>query len=204
MGIKELKFGRTVPGLPWLPDNASLYSAVLSEQPEHGYFTVNDDRFVFLLIENRGNYQQYLIGAAPEGDEVEALLDSSPDAIDEVKAHLFSIDRQQVFIHDTSVTSTFVHGTRYCKPCIICSKQLETVDHTSDFIVEQPNGGTNFTASGHYGSTAFDPMSREHLSINICDECLTSKGGEGFVTHVKERQRVIDESVRTDWNSARQ
>ena len=37
----------------------------------------------------------------------------------------------------------------------------------------QPDGGTEFVTSGHYGSGAFDPMDGSALAINICDNCLT-------------------------------
>lgn len=201
MGVKELVFGESVPHMPWLPDNTVTYHDFPKDKQEYGYFSVRGERepFVFLRIDSRDGYQQYLIGAAAEGDRGER--DSSLSRQERVKDRILSGDHQRVFVLGTDVTATFMHGARYCKPCIICSKQLETVDRTSEHIVEQPSGGTNFTASGHYGSGVFDPMGREHLSVNICDECLTAKGAEGLVTHVKERQKIIDESVHTDWNS---
>jgi hypothetical protein len=39
---------------------------------------------------------------------------------------------------------------------------------------ELPYGGTLFGTTGHYGSTAFDPMNGDRIIITVCDECLTA------------------------------
>lgn len=196
---QELVFSRNEAAMPWLPDGFSDYEDWSKGKGEHGTFVATGERYAFLQIDLRDNYSQYLIGAFSKDDEPENLK-PAPDVQKRLRTYLSTRNRYQVLVYENALQATFIYGTRYCKPCIVCSKHLETVDTTSDHIIDQPSGGTNFTASGHYGSGAFDPMSREHLSINICDECLVAKGIGGFVTHVKERQRVVDESVRTVWS----
>lgn len=66
-------------------------------------------------------------------------------------------------------------------PCIKCGKPLKNVDEGSD---NQPWGGTEFVAYGHYGSTIHDPIGEEHhlvLVANICDTCILRAIDAGVV-----------------------
>lgn len=65
-------------------------------------------------------------------------------------------------------------------PCIVCKTPLENV-FEDDTSVNQPHGGVSFQASGHYGSTVFDPMDRTYLTISVCDDCLVGSANEGLV-----------------------
>jgi hypothetical protein len=203
--IQELVFDTATSAMPWVPENATGYDDWSLGENEFGTFIHEGERFGFVRIAARDEYSHYLVGVFPEGDELEALKGSA-EVSSLFNKYLSESDRQAVHIfkdaasdQPADVNAYFSYGPRYCKPCIICSKQLETVDATSDHVVDQPHGGTNFSTKGHYGSTVFDPNGSEHLSINICDECLKLKAAQGVITHVKERQRVVDESVRTDW-----
>jgi hypothetical protein len=205
VAIQELVFDTATSVMPWVPKDSTDYEDWSLGENEFGTFIHEGERFGFVRIAAREEYSHYLVGVFPEGDELESSK-GSVGANELFRAYLSESDRQAVHIfkdpagdRSVDVNAYFSHGTRYCKPCIICSKQLETVDNTSDHVVDQPHGGTNFSTKGHYGSTVFDPSGGEHLSINICDECLKLKAAQGVITHVKERQRVVDESVRTDW-----
>lgn len=54
--------------------------------------------------------------------------------------------------------------------CIVCKKELESVDEGSDII--QPMDGLHFLSYGHYGSTVYDPMNGDSIDIVICDLCI--------------------------------
>ena len=63
--------------------------------------------------------------------------------------------------------------------CFVCGTPL---DNISSRDVNQPNDGLEFTSHGHYGSTAFDPVtSPEHLVINICDDCVRRAAEKGRI-----------------------
>lgn len=69
-------------------------------------------------------------------------------------------------------------------PCIICDKALESAIPEHDNH-NQPYAGTAFIASGHYGSTVWDPNDSmvlgaipRYLEINICDDCIRTKAKE--------------------------
>jgi hypothetical protein len=69
-------------------------------------------------------------------------------------------------------------------PCIVCGAELDGYGHYiegSEPYFNQPDGGTGFTTEGHYGSTVFDPMNGNTLSISVCDPCLTTAGEMGRV-----------------------
>ena len=71
----------------------------------------------------------------------------------------------------TSMTELTIPNLALQLPCIICAQELEPVMSGND--TNQPDGGTNFTSPGHYGS-AYDLMNgNQKLTINICDECLS-------------------------------
>lgn len=65
-------------------------------------------------------------------------------------------------------------------PCIICGKELESVNPSAKWL-EQPVHATSFASGGHYGSGVFDSMSRDYIQINICDEDLMAAAKAGRV-----------------------
>lgn len=72
-------------------------------------------------------------------------------------------------------------------PCIKCGKPLENVHEGSD---NQPAGGTEFVAHGHYGSTIHDPLGEDHplvLVVNICDTCILRAIDTGIIQSRSER-----------------
>lgn len=197
MGLKELVFGTPYSDKAWVPENAFGYTDLSSGNHEFGTFVSGGERFAFVRTVSNPDHSQYLVGwyEGNESSTKQSLIESLSTS-DRQVIHVF-FDRGED--GPRTVHSNFVYGVRYCKPCLVCSKELETVDSTSDKVVEQPSGGTNFSTRGHYGSTVFDPYSNELLSINICDDCLKLKARQGLITHVKERHRVVDESEQTDW-----
>lgn len=58
--------------------------------------------------------------------------------------------------------------------CIVCDRSFESAanDPHFDFV---PYAGTLFYATGHYGSTVFDPMDSARLEIIVCDPCLRDR-----------------------------
>ena len=197
MPAQDLVFESSA-SMPWIPVNVSGYQDWSGGNQEYGSFVFEGEKFGFVRVTSSKDYSHFLVGLLPEGNELEAFR-SSEDAKRDVKDYISVRDRRAVHILKNSMEATFLYGTRYCKPCIVCSKELETVDFFNDTVMNQPHGGTNFKTYGHYGSTVFDPDGRESLSINVCDECLVLKAKEGVVVHTKESSRVVDESVRTDW-----
>lgn len=62
--------------------------------------------------------------------------------------------------------------------CAVCEAVLETVDGDP----QVPYAGDIFTATGHYGSTMYDPVfGGEHLTLTICARCLTGMRVRGAV-----------------------
>lgn len=79
-------------------------------------------------------------------------------------------------------------------PCIVCGDTLDGLGahiFGSEPFFNQPEGGTGFTTSGHHGSTVFDPMNGNTLSISICDDCLVKAGHEGRVLLGRDWKPVI-------------
>lgn len=63
----------------------------------------------------------------------------------------------------------------FALPCVVCGKPLKNIDDDGDD--NQPGGGTEFVAAGHYGSTIHDfdfenPDDPMHLVVNLCDTCI--------------------------------
>lgn len=197
MSVRELVFPETAALGSWLPKTATQYQE-WDENGQSGCFTDKGERYVFFLLNSTESYRYYVVGALP--DEHVPVDVPSKDVAKSIKDIVTGSDRRNVHINEDAITTGFFYGVRYCKPCIVCGKELATVNNTDDYIANQPSGGTNFSSSGHYGSGVFDPMSREKLSINICDECLTTKAKAGAVTHITERKRIVDESIRVDWS----
>lgn len=73
--------------------------------------------------------------------------------------------------------------------CIVCDTPLADVGGDA---VNQPIGGTEFTAVGHYGSGVFDPGDGSMLVINVCDECLKAAQAEHKVLF-RPRTGPVDE-----------
>jgi hypothetical protein len=55
-----------------------------------------------------------------------------------------------------------------------------------DEIVIQPSDGLSFYTYGHYGSTYFDPISRESLILVLCDVCTKLGEESGLITRRTE------------------
>lgn len=197
VSVRELVFPETAALGSWLPKTATEYQE-WEEGGQSGSFTDRGESYVFFLLNSIESYRHYVVGTLPE--EHFSVVAPSKEVAKSIKDIVTGRDRRDVHINEDNVTTGFFYGVRFCKPCIVCGKELATVNNTDDHIADQPSGGTNFSSSGHYGSGVFDPMSRETLSINICDECLTSKGRAGAVTHIAERKRIVDESIRVDWS----
>lgn len=73
-------------------------------------------------------------------------------------------------------------------PCVVCGTTLENVDRDAE---NQPYGGTSFSTSGHYGSTAFDPMNGSMLELNLCDPCLKRASAQGRVLWRREAKALV-------------
>lgn len=58
-------------------------------------------------------------------------------------------------------------------PCVKCGKPLKNVDVSCS---NQPHCGTEFTTTGHYGSTIHDEIGDDEivleLVVNLCDTCI--------------------------------
>ena len=74
-------------------------------------------------------------------------------------------------------------------PCIVCNKPLKSAINNPQSPV-QPASGLTFEGNGAYGSN-FDPMDgRLSLIINLCDDCIETKGKEGLVL-LRTTQRPV-------------
>lgn len=79
-------------------------------------------------------------------------------------------------------------------PCIVCGGELDGLGgyvEGSPPYFNQPEGGTGFTTQGNYGSTVFDPMNGNTLSISVCDDCLTTAGKNGRVLLGRDWKPVV-------------
>lgn len=66
--------------------------------------------------------------------------------------------------------------------CIVCETQLESNGMKQDEEGRDiPVYGTRFTTYGDYGSTVIDSMGLQFIEVNICDNCLRTKGAQGYV-----------------------
>lgn len=83
-------------------------------------------------------------------------------------------------------------------PCIICKKELQNIFDGTNYVEHQPDDALTFTADGHYGTTAFDPMDGTYLLINICDSCIISASKEDLVCHVTP-MAVRRTNITTIW-----
>ena len=87
--------------------------------------------------------------------------------------------------------------------CFVCGSELKLDSHSlpdeenNPHIIHPLYGGLWFRSSGNYGSSVFDPMSKEELQIAICDECLMAKKNE--VTHIYDI-RSSTKSKSKPWN----
>jgi hypothetical protein len=60
--------------------------------------------------------------------------------------------------------------------CFSCGTRLKDIGEEGKYL--QPIDGLEFTTSGHYGSTYFDPCDGTKLAIVICDTCLREYFGD--------------------------
>jgi len=80
-------------------------------------------------------------------------------------------------------------------PCIACGRELKQV--VDDASENQPYLATEFKASGHYGSTAYDPMDGHYIVVNICDICLSTHPER--VLEGRDRRPVLKDGAIIDW-----
>jgi hypothetical protein len=77
-------------------------------------------------------------------------------------------------------------------PCIVCGDELCGAGwEGSEPYCNQPSGGTGFDTEGHYGSTVFDPMNGNTLSISVCDDCLVTASEQGRVLLGRDYKPVV-------------
>lgn len=77
-------------------------------------------------------------------------------------------------------------------PCIVCGQEMEApFSMDGETFFNQPQEGTGFTTEGHYGSTVFDPMNGNNLSITVCDPCLVLAGQAGRVLLGRDWKPVV-------------
>lgn len=76
-------------------------------------------------------------------------------------------------------------------PCALCKVVPELVDPHNP----EPYGADIFRATGHYGSTRYDPPMGEHLRLLICASCLDALTAEGVVQRVLQKTDTTPESV---------
>ncbi len=69
--------------------------------------------------------------------------------------------------------------------CIVCNHPLPNVAEGYN----QPQGGTEFATSGHYGSTVTDDVDGTQHVINVCDGCLLIAMARGACMVVPPKQR---------------
>lgn len=99
--------------------------------------------------------------------------------------------------------------------CIVCDKKTDKafmkninyhfkqITDDSEVNYVQPYAATEFTTSGQYGSTVFDPLlEEEYLTINICDTCLIQKSKQNYILHSKIITLNNEEKLETIkyWN----
>ncbi len=73
-------------------------------------------------------------------------------------------------------------------PCLKCGETLQNIDDRNSPTGNQPMGGLEFVAYGHYGSGAFDPMDGSRLIINLCDKCVRTGLGNLTIKKVRPHQ----------------
>jgi hypothetical protein len=81
--------------------------------------------------------------------------------------------------------------SRLSLPCVKCGKPLRNADEGSD---NQPYGGTEFTTTGHYGSTIHDEMGNEprmELVVNLCDTCILRAVEAGVIQSRAEDNSIV-------------
>lgn len=77
-------------------------------------------------------------------------------------------------------------------PCLLCEKQVGSLNEEGILIAEGADGTTFFTSNGNYGSP-FDPFNRspylkESIHIALCDTCLSTKSKE---------KKIVEATVKT-------
>lgn len=77
------------------------------------------------------------------------------------------------------------------QPCALCKVVPELVDPCNP----EPYGADIFRATGHYGSTRYDPPMGEHLRLLICASCLDTLTAEGVIHRVLHKTETTPESA---------
>ena len=72
-------------------------------------------------------------------------------------------------------------------PCLKCGEKLNNIFADAD-TGNQPRGGLEFVAYGHYGSASFDPMDGSKLILNLCDKCVRLCMGDLSIKKLRPRQ----------------
>lgn len=84
-------------------------------------------------------------------------------------------------------------------PCAVCRKPLEAMD--GDPAV--PYAANIFTTSGHYGSTAFDPVfGGERLELLICTDCIMTMRANAAIHRIFDATEATPEEQVFVWGSA--
>lgn len=77
------------------------------------------------------------------------------------------------------------------QPCALCKVVPELADPHNP----EPYGADIFRATGHYGSTRYDPPTGEHLQLLICASCLDTLIAEGVILRVLHRTDKTPETA---------
>lgn len=89
--------------------------------------------------------------------------------------------------------------------CIVCETELQSNGMKQDEEGRDiPVYGTRFTTYGDYGSTVIDSMGAQFIEVNICDNCLRSKGSQGYVLVGKPGYRKPAPTNYTLWDGKEQ
>lgn len=84
-------------------------------------------------------------------------------------------------------------------PCAVCRKPQEAMDGD----VETPYGANIFTTTGHYGSTAFDPVfGGERLELFICTPCMMTMRSNAAIHRIFDATEATPEEQVFVWGSA--
>jgi len=71
---------------------------------------------------------------------------------------------------ESQVTEPYEHGSM---PCIACNADCEFLSPPEESVWPMVDG-TQFEATGNYGSTAYDPIGGENscLQVTVCNDCI--------------------------------
>lgn len=136
-----------------------------------------------MRIKSRLSYLQQYIKSRRKWKALTAL--SRKMKIDPRRARVALRTLRQIIFHRMPRNKKRKMANSNSTPCIVCKKELKNVFNGTDYSEHQTDDALMFTADGHYGTTAFDPMDNTYLQVNICDSCIVSAAKEGLVLHVE-------------------